>query len=162
MCYDIYMKIESRAFRHGGFIPQEFTCNGSNISPELTFTNVPTEAKSLVLIMDDPDVPVALREDRIFDHWILFNIKPDVTTIPEGGLEDALVGTNTRGTVEYRGPCPPDTLHRYFFKLYALDVVLNLESGAIKKEVEDSIQNHILEKAELIGIYEQADELKTM
>ncbi len=156
------MKIISKEFKHGGFIPEEFTCNGRNVNPEIEFTDVPSDAKSLVLIVDDPDVPVVVREDRMFDHWVLFNINPDIRKIDEDSIMGATVGANTAGAHEYRGPCPPDILHRYFFKLYALDIKLDLKEGSTKQEVENAMQSHIVDTAVLIGLYEQADELKTV
>ncbi len=156
------MKITSSEFSHGEYIPKKYTCNGDNINPTLIFENVPSNAKSLVLIVDDPDVPVVLREDRMYDHWVLYNINPKTTEILENNVSKAVVGVNTNNEPKYQGPCPPDTIHRYFFKLYALDMLLDLEEGATKKEVELAMEGHVIEEAKLIGLYEQPDEFKTI
>ncbi len=108
------MKIISKEFKNGEYIPKKFTYNGKNINPELKFIDIPKNAKSLVLIFDDPDVPITLREDRNFDHWILFNIPPTTKKIKQNS-KVGISGKNTRGKLEYIGPCPPDTIHRYFF-----------------------------------------------
>ncbi len=155
------MKIISKEFKHGEYIPAKFTCNGENINPELEFVDIPEEAKSLVLIFDDPDVPEVLREDRNFDHWILFNIPTDTRKIEENS-KVRISGKNTRGGLEYIGPCPPDAIHRYFFRLYALSEGINLEEGATKDEVYEAIEGKILAKAHLVGLYEQNDDKKTI
>jgi Raf kinase inhibitor-like YbhB/YbcL family protein len=150
------MKISSPAFDHGGKIPSRHTCDGENVSPPLLFSDVPGAAKTLTLIMDDPDVPKHVRKEGIWDHWIVFNIPADLRDIKEG--EEPPGGTpglGTNGNEEYFGPCPPDREHRYFFKLYALDTELNLPQGASKKQVEDAMKGHVLEQAELMGRYER-------
>ncbi len=155
------MKIISSAFENGGIIPAKYTCNGENINPPLEFVDVPKEAVSLVLTMDDPDVPAQVREDRMWDHWIKFNIPSTVRKIEEGVEPAGVAGVGTSGNLKYHGPCPPDTKHRYFFKLYALDTELDLPEGATKKEVEQAMVGHIIDQAELIGFYEQPEELKS-
>ncbi|MBI2102709.1 YbhB/YbcL family Raf kinase inhibitor-like protein [Candidatus Woesearchaeota archaeon] len=152
------MKLTSPAFEANGEIPSKYTCDGSNISIPLTFEDVPKNAKSLVLIMDDPDIPeVAKRNFNIdvWDHWIVFNIPAETTEIPEGKMRAGVLGKNTRGNNTYGGPCPPDREHRYFFKLYALDTMLNLKEGATKKDVEMAMEGHIVARAELMGRYER-------
>ncbi len=156
------MKIISDAFKNNEMIPAKYTCNGENINPPLEFVDVPEEAVSLILIMDDPDVPVQLREDRMWDHWIKFNIPPTVQKIEEGSEPVGVAGIGTSGNLKYHGPCPPDTKHRYFFKLYALDTKLDLPEGVTKKEVEQAMANHIIAQAQLIGLYEQPEELKSI
>jgi hypothetical protein len=149
-----FMKLTSPAFEHGGPIPSKFTCDGENISPELRIEDVPPAARSLALIMEDPDVPESVRPDRMWDHWVVWNIPPETRSIPEGaaiGVE----GKNTGGNRGYGGPCPPDREHRYFFRLFALDTTLDLHEGAGKKELEQAMQGHILEKAELMGTYKR-------
>jgi Raf kinase inhibitor-like YbhB/YbcL family protein len=141
------MKITSSAFKEGGIIPSLYTCEGKNIPPPLTFAEIPPQAKSLVLIMDDPDVPTYLRPDGMYDHWIVFNIPPNSQT--------GTMGKNTAGQNKYTGPCPPDREHRYFFKLYALDKMLSLSAGATKKEVEKAMEGHILAQAQLMARYEK-------
>jgi Raf kinase inhibitor-like YbhB/YbcL family protein len=147
------MKLTSSAFANGEKIPSKFTCDGSNINPELFITEVPSEAKSLVLIMDDPDVPAYVRKDCMWDHWVVFNIPPHIGHIPENCHPPGITGNNTGGEANYQGPCPPDREHRYFFKLYALDTSLTLSKGATKKQVEEAMQGHILARTELIGRY---------
>lgn len=147
------MKLTSCAFQHEGSIPSKYTCDGESISPPLEFADVPQEAKSLVLLMDDPDVPFHIRTDGMWDHWIVFNIPSHTTSVAEGKNPQGALGVNTSGQTEYGSPCPPDREHRYFFKLYALDTLLDLSAGATKAQVEAGIQGHVLVKAELIGRY---------
>jgi Raf kinase inhibitor-like YbhB/YbcL family protein len=149
------MQITSSAFTEGGKIPSKFTCEGDNINPQLQFSQVPPEAKTLALIMDDPDVPEFVRKDRMWVHWVVFNIPPSTKQIPENSSPPGTPGKNTSGEPAYEGPCPPDREHRYFFKLYALDTKLNLPEGATKKEVEAAMQGHIIAKAQLMGRYEK-------
>lgn len=143
-------------------IPVKYTCNGENINPPLEFVEVPEEAVSLVLIMDDPDVPVQVREDRMWNHWIKFNIPPTTRGVAENSEPAGVAGIGTSENLKYHGPCPPDTEHRYFFKLYALDTELDLPEGATKKEVEKAMTNHIIAQAQLIGLYEQPEALKSI
>lgn len=152
--YNEDMKLESSVFEHEGTIPSKYTCDGENISPPLKISEVPEDAKGLVLIMDDPDVPRNLRPDGMWDHWLVWNIPPETAEIPEGQDPKGIVGKNTRGTFGYRGPCPPDREHRYFFKLYALDTRLDLlAETTTKADLEETMQGHILEQAELMGRY---------
>ena len=151
------MKLSSPAFSHGKKIPICYTCEGENISPPLHIEDVPHEAKSLALIMDDPDVPSWVREDGVYDHWIIFNMLPSTEKIAEGKAPLASFGKNTSGSHDYVGPCPPDREHRYFFTLFALDITLKLPSGITKKELEKAMEGHILEKAQLIGLYEKRE-----
>lgn len=135
-------------------IPAKYTCDGEDISPALKFMNIPHNAKSLAIIVDDPDAPRGT-----FDHWILWNLPPDLTQLSEGTPElkhfSSKQGTNGFQEMNYRGPCPPPGKpHRYFFKLYALDTFLTLPEGAKKSELEEAMKGHILEKAELIGTYQ--------
>ena len=151
------MHLTSSAFQNGQSIPSKYTCDGENVSPQLAFADVPKNAKSLVLIMDDPDIPDFVKEKfgiEEFDHWILFNIDSRAVEIAEGQYLGTQ-GNNSRGESEYTGPCPPDREHRYFFKLYALDTMLNLKEGATKAEVEDALSGHIIVKTELIGKYKR-------
>jgi len=149
------MKLSSSAFRHGEKIPAKHTCNGKNINPPLEITDAPSGAGSLVLIMEDPDVPKDLRPDGMWDHWIVFNIPPDTRQIPEGKEPQGVHGQGTGGNLDYIGPCPPDREHRYFFKLFALDMKLDLKQGSKKAEVQRAMEGHVLEAAELMGLYEQ-------
>lgn len=149
------MNLESPSFKHGEKIPSKYTCDEDNINPELIISEVPPEAKCLVLIMGDPDVPEYIRKDRVWDHWVVFNIPPQTTHILENSQPPGIAGKNTGGKLDYQGPCPPDKEHRYYFKLYALSALLPLEKGATKKQVEDAMQKYILAQAELMGRYEK-------
>lgn len=147
------MKISSSEFPHQGQIPDRFTCDDLNVHPPLEFSGIPHASKSLVLIMDDPDVPEYVRKDRMYVHWVLFNIPPSYTKILEGVKPQGTEGANTSGDLGYSGPCPPDREHRYYFKLYALDADLKLSSGATKEEVLSAMKGHLLAEAELMGRY---------
>lgn len=146
------MRIVSPAFSQNGLIPVRYTCDGEDQSPPLEFFDVPTSTQSLVLIVEDPDVPPRARV-RVWDHWVVFNIPPEVRVITEGEAPSGIVGRETGGEEAYRGPCPPDREHRYFFKLLALDMVLGLPRGATKEMVLAQAEGHILATAELVGRY---------
>lgn len=144
------MNIETVAFEQGKPIPDKFTCQGEDVSPELILKNVPAKTKSLVLIVDDPDAP-----SGTFDHWIAWNIPADTKKIAEG-VSLAEQGKNHFGNLGYNGPCPPPGKpHRYYFKLYALDTLLHLPSGSNKKQVENAMEGHVLGKSELMGTYQR-------
>jgi hypothetical protein len=145
------MKITSPAFKNNGMIPSRYTCDGININPPLTFSDIPENTKTLVLIMDDPDA--VKPAGKVWDHWIVFNIPKETTEIQEDQEPNGIHGKGTSGNLKYHGPCPPDGEHRYFFKLYALNTELNLIEGSKKSEVEKAMQSYIIEKAELIGKY---------
>ena len=149
------MKLTSSAFQDGGKIPSEYTCDGLNICPPLAISDVPAEAKSLVIIMDDPDVPKSIRTDGMWDHWVVFNISPHVREIKKGKEPEGTHGKGTGGNQNYYGPCPPDREHRYFFKLYVLDAKLDIPAQSSKKQVEKAMEGHIIAKAELMGRYER-------
>lgn len=152
------MKLESSAFEHEGVIPAKYTCDGENVSLPLRITEVPANVKSLVLIMDDPDVPKHLRPDGIWDHWLVWNISPETTEIFEGKEPQGTIGKNTGGKFGYQGPCPPDREHRYFFRLYALDTILDLAPDTtMKTDLEAAMQGHILAQTELMGRYNRAE-----
>jgi Raf kinase inhibitor-like YbhB/YbcL family protein len=143
------MKIYSPSFEIGGYIPTTYAQRGSNVSPPLSIENTPSKARSLVLIMDDPDAPKGT-----FTHWVLFNVDPKVSEIHEGEVPaGALQGTNSRNEARYIGPKPPYGEHRYFFKLYALDDRLDLPNGATRGEVEKALQSHVIETAQAMGRY---------
>lgn len=147
------MRIESSAFKHQKPIPKKYTCEGEDVSPPLTFSDIPKNTKSLVLIVDDPDAPRGT-----FDHWILWGLPGNLTTLAEGApiKKPVLQGKNHFQEVRYRGPCPPPgSPHRYFFKLFALDTVLSLAEGSSKSQILDAMEGHILGKAELIGTYQR-------
>lgn len=147
------MRLTSSAFTEGKPIPRRYSCQGENISPPLEIHSVPKHAKSLALIMDDPDVPPQVRTDRMWVHWLLYNIDPHLTTISENTPPPSTPGRNTDGTLTYMGPCPPDREHRYFFKLYALDTLLPLAAGATKEQLLQAMEGHILLQTELMGTY---------
>src|SRR5881398_4070289 len=141
------MKITSPAFQEGGTIPEKFSKNGQNVSPELRIEAAPAEAKSLALIVDDPDAPVGL-----FTHWLVWNIDPKTTEIAENSVpKGALQGTNDFPGRGYDGPQPPSGTHRYYFKIFALDRVLDLKSGAKRREVDAAMKGHVIAQGELIG-----------
>lgn len=145
------LELTSSAFMDGGFIPILYTCKGSDISPELKWTGVPAGTKSFVLIMDDPDAP-----HGTWDHWVLYNIPANVMELPEDvaalpkGTE---VGLNSWNKNSYGGPCPPSGVHRYFFKLYALDAILMPQKNMTKSLLLKSIEGHVLASAQLVGNY---------
>ena len=143
------MKIQSPVFGNNQSIPSKYTCDGENINPPIEFVDVPPEAKSLALIMDDPDAPSGL-----WVHWTVWNISPSTKGIAENSrFEGAVEGMTSSGKTGYGGPCPPDREHRYFFKLYALDSMLSLDSSAKKEELEAAMEGHIISSAELVGLY---------
>jgi len=152
------MKLTSSAFKDGGKIPSKYTCDGQNISPPLEISDVPKNAKSLVLVMDDPDIPSFVKERagiEVWDHWIVFNIPAETKEITEGKNPKGVMGKNAGGKLAYGSPCPPDREHRYFFKLYAIDSELKLPAGTTKAQIEQAMQSHILAQATLIGKYER-------
>ena len=148
------MTITSPAFTAGGMIPEEFGCLGANISPPLAFANIPAEAKSLALIVDDPDAPAGT-----WVHWVAYNMPAGTKELgksvpPQKELPNGMrQGTNDFRRIGYGGPCPPGGTHRYSFRLYALDVVLNLAAGATKSQLLESMKGHVLAQAELMGKY---------
>jgi len=141
--------LSSSAFDNNGTIPSQYTCDGDNISPPLTITGVPANAQSLALIVDDEDAP-----GGIFTHWIVWNIPTAKTHFVEGENVDIPQGTTSFGKSGYHGPCPPSgPAHRYDFKLYALNSILNLDSSSTKSDLENSMNGHIIVQATLIGKY---------
>lgn len=142
------MKLVSLAFEHNKFIPSKFTCEGEDVSPTLLIEGIPDEAKSLALIVDDPDAPMGT-----WVHWVVYDI-PATNRIEENTIPGKQ-GSNDFGKRNYGGPCPPSGTHRYFFKLYALDKELGLPEGLSKAELEKAMQGHIVAKAELMGLYKR-------
>lgn len=147
------MKLSSPAFDHEGSIPRKYSCQGEDINPPLEITGVPKEAKTLALIMDDPDVPEWVRKDRMWVHWVVYNINPSLKKIEENAKPFGTLGKNTAGQKQYMGPCPPDREHRYFFKLYALDTMLELREGATKEELLKAMEGHIIGESQVMGRY---------
>jgi len=154
------MELTSKAFKNGGEIPSRYTCQGEDISPPLSWSGVPAGTKSLALIVDDPDAPDPAHPKMTWVHWVLFNIPPQVTTLSEGVKEAELPprvksGLNDWQRTGYGGPCPPIGRHRYFFKLYALDRVLDDLELPSKADLEAAMKGHVLAKAVLIGTYKK-------
>jgi len=150
----VIMKITSSAFTHGGMIPLKYTCDGENVNPPLAFSGIPKDARSLVLIMEDPDVPISIREDGMWDHWVVFNIPTTLTRVEENQQPSGIAGKGTTDKLNYKGPCPP-AQHRYYFKFFALNILLELPEGATKAEVVNAMKGHVLEEAELMGRYDR-------
>jgi hypothetical protein len=144
------MKITSPSFAEGEIIPDKFGCKAENVSPELNFSDIPVKAKNLVLIMDDPDAPMGT-----FTHWIVFNVPSDTSRLKENASINYPQGTTDFGKTGYGGPCPPSGTHRYYFTLYALDIPLDLSTGARLDEVKNAMQGHIIDKAQLMGKYSE-------
>ena len=148
------LAITSPAFTDGGAIPSRYTCEGQDSSPPLSWTAPPAGTNSLALISDDPDAP-----GKTWVHWVLYNLPPSARTLPEAFPPDeerpdgTRQGTTDFGRVGYGGPCPPSGTHRYFFKLYALNVLLSLPPGATKPQFEAAIKGHLLAEAQLMGTY---------
>ncbi len=148
------MEIKSPAFSQGEAIPKKYTCDGNDLSPPLKWDSIPAGTKSFALISDDPDAPAGT-----WIHWVYFDIPPTVKELPEAVSKEehpaqgGIQGITDFRKIGYGGPCPPSGIHRYYFKLYALDIELKLKAGASKQQVIDAMQGHILEKAELMGKY---------
>ncbi len=156
------MQLTSSAFLHNGVIPMHYTCEGARVSPPLAIEGVPPNTRSLVLIVDDPDVPRALRPDGVFDHWVFYNIPSSTTAIPKGGTVGEQ-GLNSAGKAGYAPPCPPKqhepNTHRYIFTLYALDESdLAFSVPPTKNNLLQRIEGHVIAKAELIGLYQKQGE----
>jgi len=148
------MKITSTAFENNASIPQKYTCDGEDVSLPFTIADVPEGTQSLALVSDDPDSP-----SGTWLHWTLWNIDPATTALAEGVIpEGAVEGTQSFGDIGYGGPCPSSGTHRYFFKLFALDTILDLPRGATLDELNKAMDGHILEKAELMGRYKRGGE----
>ena len=143
------MKLTSSVFLNNQNIPAKYSCDGVNVNPPLTLSDVPNNAKSLVLIMDDPDAPMGT-----WIHWTVWNIDPKTSEIAENSVpSQAIEGKTSSGKSGYGGPCPPSGTHRYFFKLYALDIALSLPQSTTKEDLEKAMTGHTLEQAELVGLY---------
>jgi Raf kinase inhibitor-like YbhB/YbcL family protein len=140
------LTVKSSAFANDAAIPSKFTCDGQNVNPELTISDIPKGTKTLALIVEDPDAPKGT-----FDHWVMWNIPPG-SKIGENSAPGAQ-GVNGKKENKYAGPCPPSGTHHYHFKVYALDDELNLPDDTDKKKLMDAMQGHILAQGELIGLY---------
>ncbi|MCX9075636.1 MAG: YbhB/YbcL family Raf kinase inhibitor-like protein [Candidatus Methanoperedens sp.] len=146
--------VSTEAFKEGGNIPVEYTCDGSDVSPALSWSGIPEGTKSIALIMDDPDAPAGT-----WVHWVLFNIPPGTQKLPGAVPGNETLSDGSRhgmtdfGRVGYGGPCPPSGTHRYYFRIYALDTKLDLPPGTGRKQVDGAMKGHILAKGELMGRY---------
>ncbi|MHB8743039.1 MAG: YbhB/YbcL family Raf kinase inhibitor-like protein [Sulfuricaulis sp.] len=152
------LTLTSPAFRHNGEIPSRYTCDGDDVSPTLSWSGVPGSAKSLALIVDDPDAPDPRAPKMTWVHWVLYNIPPSAAGLAEGLVTKdlptgTLEGSNDWKRTGYGGPCPPVGRHRYFYKLYALDTVLPDLGHPAKMALEKAIQGHVIAQVELIGCY---------
>jgi len=155
------LKITSSAFQQGGSIPAKYTCEGQDVSPPLAWAGAPSSAKSIAIIVDDPDAPDPAKPQRVYVHWVLYNIPGGISSLSENasrsGLpKGAVQGKNDWGKPQYGGPCPPIGRHRYFFKVYALDTELTGLSGATKADVERAMKGHIVDSGELVGTYQKS------
>lgn len=152
----VAIELTSKAFTDGGMIPNRYTCDGEDISPPLAWRGVPDGTRSLALTCDDPDAPV-----KTWVHWVLFNLPPDGGLLPEGvppwkSLSDGIrQGHNDFGRIGYGGPCPPGGTHRYYFRLYALDTVLELPAGINKEQLLQGMEGHVLAEGRLMGRYQR-------
>lgn len=155
------LSLSSSAFDADGGIPPVYTCDGSDVSPPLSWSGIPQGTRSLALIVEDPDAPDPAAPQRIWTHWVIYNIPPDAAGLPQGARSENLPtgtreGQNDWKRVGYGGPCPPIGRHRYFHKLYALDIVLPDLHHPTKHALEKAIEGHVLERAELIGRYQRS------
>ena len=154
------LTITSSSFSHNGIIPARHTCDGPDISPALTWTDIPDGTKSLVLIVDDPDAPDPAAPKRTWVHWVLYNLPPNINGLPEGVEaknlpSGTLQGINDWSRIGYGGPCPPVGSHRYFYKLYALNTILPDVKNSTKAILEKAIQGHVIAQTELVGHYQR-------
>jgi Raf kinase inhibitor-like YbhB/YbcL family protein len=148
------MKISSPSFSDGDRIPAKYTCNSNNENPSLLFDELPEKAETVALILDDPDAP-----GNTFTHWTIWNINADNPKIDESSVPgDSVEGMTDFGVVGYGGPCPPAGQHRYYFRAYALDIRLDLERGATRRELEDAMEGHIVDSEELTVVYARGQE----
>ncbi len=146
------MKIESSAFQNGGEIPRKYGYKKDNVNPALIINDVPADAKSLALVMDDPDAMGAV--GKVWVHWVLWNIDPSTGQINENSIpSDSIQGKTDFGEIAYGGPAPPDKEHTYLFKLYALDDKLSLDEGSTKSQLEEAMKNHVVAESKLEGRY---------
>ena len=159
------IKITSTAFQPGGAIPSKYTCEDRDLSPPLAWSGAPPGTKTFALIVDDPDAPDPAKPQRVYVHWVLYNLPATTIALPENaskkGLpKGAVQGKNDWGKSEYGGPCPPIGRHRYFFKLYALDIELTGLSSPTKGDLERAMNGHVVDSGELIGTYQKASTKK--
>jgi Raf kinase inhibitor-like YbhB/YbcL family protein len=144
------MKITSPAFENNQEIPEKYTCQGENINPPLELGEVPANAQSMVLIVDDPDAPAGT-----WTHWVVYNIPKDTEKIESGIKPPGIEAVTSFGKPGFSGPCPPSGTHRYFFKVFALDNLFRIGNDSNRTTVEAAMQNHILSSGELVGLYQK-------
>lgn len=148
------IKIKSPAFEEGELIPKKYTCDGVNVSPPLQWSSLPADVESIVLICEDPDAPSGL-----WTHWIIFNLPAETKGVSEFIMEREVLengaqqGLNDFGTIGYRGPCPPGGSHRYYYRIYALDVLLELPSRINRQDLLEAMNGHIIDQGQIMGIY---------
>lgn len=148
------MKIDSPAFADMGAIPARYTCDAERLNPPLRFTGVPGAARSLALMMDDIDVPRSHRPDGLWNHWLVWNLPPDTPGIAEGAAPPGISGHTSGGETEYQPPCPPEDEHRYVFRLYALDNMLDLDLASTRRDdLLRAMEGHTVARAKLTGRY---------
>ncbi|MFA7269628.1 MAG: YbhB/YbcL family Raf kinase inhibitor-like protein [Sterolibacterium sp.] len=152
------MNLTSSAFSHNGMIPARYTCDGQNVSPPLSWSDLPAGTKSLLLIVDDPDAPDPSAPKMTWVHWLVYNLPPSLSGLPEGASTNALPAVTLQGLNDwqragYGGPCPPIGTHRYFHKLYSLDTLLPDSKNLSKAALEKAMQGHVIAHTELIGRY---------
>lgn len=150
------IKVTSTAFKEGDMIPSKYTCDNTNISPQIAWANYPKQTESFVLISDDPDAPVGT-----WVHWVVYNIPPKINELKENFKKDSMSpegimqGTTDFRKIGYGGPCPPSGTHRYYFKIYALDIILNVKPGLTKKEILEKMEGHVIGEGQLMGKYKR-------
>lgn len=148
------IKIKSSAFEEGEIIPKKYSCEGVNVSPPLQWSSSPADVESFVLICEDPDAPSGL-----WAHWIIFNLPAETTALPEFIMEREVLengaqqGLNDFGTIGYRGPCPPGGTHRYYYRIFALDIMLHLTSRINRQDLLEAMIGHIIDQGHIMGIY---------
>ena len=143
------LKLSSPVFTDNATIPEMYTCDGKNVNPPLEIAGIPEKSKSLALTVDDPDAPAGM-----WVHWLVWNINPHTHEIPEDTVpREAVLGKNDWHRNSYGGPCPPSGTHRYVFRLYALDTAIGLAGTATKQDLEEAMEGHILDQAQLVGVY---------
>ncbi|MGK7392631.1 MAG: YbhB/YbcL family Raf kinase inhibitor-like protein [Candidatus Cyclobacteriaceae bacterium M2_1C_046] len=147
---DVELALSSPKFENGGSIPKKYTCDGENVNPPIKVENLPEDTETLALIIEDPDAP-----NGTFDHWIVWNINPYLDQINEH-VTPGVEGKNSFGKHHYKGPCPPDGEHRYFFRIYALNKSLKLQPDAGKIELLDAMEGNVLASGELMGRYKRS------
>lgn len=162
---DSKLTLLSQAFADQREIPRMYTCEGRNVSPPLEWKNAPAGTKSFALIVDDPDAPDPVAPERVFTHWVLFNIPPFINHLAEAMPElphGARAGKSDWNHTYWEGPCPPLGRHRYYFKLFALDTTLNFQKAPRRNDLLDAMNGHILAMAELMGFYEKQARIEAL